>query len=163
MLNRTSFCIFKSCFRSQTYANIHEVFQNICHVVSLYILHSVMGSYFSQLTHVLLFRWYLVICHMITNIQCDILTFFEQFGKITSQKRQILIALIFVNMIQYPGILKNNMDHLSKLGPPTFFHLVSILYLETFWSILSKKSMFWLYSGISLVVVIEQTSTIFKR
>ena len=25
-------------------------------------------------------------------------------------------------MIQHPGILKNNINHLSKRGPPPFFH-----------------------------------------
>ena len=47
---------------------------------------------------------------------------FEYFGKIASQERYRLIAFIFVNMIQHPGILKNNINHLSKRGPPPFFH-----------------------------------------
>ena len=76
---------------------------------------------FSHLAHALFLRWHLVMCHLITDIRSDILIFFEYFGKITSQKRQRLIAFIFVNMIQHPGILKNNIDHLSKRGPPLFF------------------------------------------
>ena len=32
------------------------------------------------------------------------------------------MAFIFVNMIQHPHILKNSIDHLSKRGPPPFFH-----------------------------------------
>ena len=37
-------------------------------------------------------------------------------------ERQRLIAFIFVNMIQYPRILKNNIDYLSKPEPRPFFH-----------------------------------------
>ena len=37
-----------------------------------------------------------------------------------SQKRQRLIAF---DTIQYPRILKNNIYHSEKLGPPPFFHL----------------------------------------
>ena len=77
---------------------------------------------FAHLVHALFFRWHLVMCHLITDIRSDILIFFEYFGKITSQKRQRLIAFIFVNMIEHPGILKNDIDHLSKRGPPPFCH-----------------------------------------
>ena len=40
-----------------------------------------------------------------------------------SQKRQRLIAFIFVNTIQYPCTLKNNIYRSNKRGPPPFFHL----------------------------------------
>ena len=40
-----------------------------------------------------------------------------------NQKRQRLIAFIFVNTIQYPRTLKNNIYHSNKWGPPLFFHL----------------------------------------
>ena len=39
-----------------------------------------------------------------------------------NQKRQRLIAFIFVNTIQYPRTLNNNIYHSNKPGPPTFFH-----------------------------------------
>ena len=39
-----------------------------------------------------------------------------------SLKRQRLIAFIFVNTIQYPYTLKNNIDHSNKLVSPSFFH-----------------------------------------
>ena len=38
------------------------------------------------------------------------------------QKRQSLIAFIFVNTIQYPCILRNNIYHSNKRGPTPFFH-----------------------------------------
>ena len=77
---------------------------------------------FAHITHALFFRWHLLMGHLIKDIRWDFLTFFEYFGKITSQKRQRLIAFIFINIMQHPGILKNNIDHLSKRGPPPFFH-----------------------------------------
>ena len=40
-----------------------------------------------------------------------------------NQKKQKLIAFIFVNTIQYPRTLKKNIYHLNKRGPPLFFHL----------------------------------------
>ena len=40
-----------------------------------------------------------------------------------NQKRQRLIAFIFVNTIQYPRTLKNNIGHSNKWGPPLFLHL----------------------------------------
>ena len=40
-----------------------------------------------------------------------------------NQKRQRLIAFIFVNTIQYPSTLKNNIYHSKKREPPLFFHL----------------------------------------
>ena len=40
-----------------------------------------------------------------------------------NQKRQSLIAFIFVNTIQYPSILRNNIYHSNKRGPTAFFHL----------------------------------------
>ena len=43
-----------------------------------------------------------------------------------NQKRQILIAFIFVNTIQYPRTFKNNIHHSNKLGPPPLF-----LHLDT--------------------------------
>ena len=39
-----------------------------------------------------------------------------------NQKRQRLIAFIFVNMIQYPRTLRNNIYHSEKQGTPSFFH-----------------------------------------
>ena len=41
-------------------------------------------------------------------------------------------------MIQHPDILKNNINYSGKRGPPPFFIRIPVLYLETFWSILSK-------------------------
>ena len=40
-----------------------------------------------------------------------------------NQKRQRLITFIFVNTIQYPRTLKNNIYHSNKGGQPPFFHL----------------------------------------
>ena len=40
-----------------------------------------------------------------------------------NQKRQRFIASIFVNTIQYPRTLKNNIYHSNKRGSPPFFHL----------------------------------------
>ena len=40
-----------------------------------------------------------------------------------NQKRQRLITFIFVNTIQYPRTLKNNIYHSNKRRPPPFFHL----------------------------------------
>ena len=39
------------------------------------------------------------------------------------QKRQRLIAFLFVNTIQCPRTLKNNIYHSNKRGQPPFFHL----------------------------------------
>ena len=39
-----------------------------------------------------------------------------------NQKRQRVIAFIFVNMIQYPRTLRNNIYHSDKQGTPSFFH-----------------------------------------
>ena len=39
-----------------------------------------------------------------------------------SQERQRLTTFIFVNTIQNPHILRNNIDHSSKRGQPPFFH-----------------------------------------
>ena len=39
-----------------------------------------------------------------------------------SQKRQRLIAFIFVNTTQYPRTLKNNIYHSNKREQPPFFH-----------------------------------------
>ena len=39
-----------------------------------------------------------------------------------NQKRQRLIAFIFVNTIQYPRILKSNIYHSNKRQPSPFFH-----------------------------------------
>ena len=39
-----------------------------------------------------------------------------------SQKRQRIIAFGFVDTIQYPHTVKNNIYHSKKLGPPPFFH-----------------------------------------
>ena len=61
----------------------------------------------------------------------DNLSFFEYFRKIAltmspkNQKRQRLIALIFLNMTQYPCTLKNNIYHSNKRGPRSFFHPVT--------------------------------------
>ena len=41
-------------------------------------------------------------------------------------KRQRLIAFIFVNTIQYPHILKNNIYHSNKRESPPFFIRISI-------------------------------------
>ena len=38
------------------------------------------------------------------------------------QEKQRLITFIFVNMIEHPRILNNNIYHLSKRGPPPFFN-----------------------------------------
>ena len=95
----------------------------ICHL--FYILHSAIGSYFFTPYRCLVFQM------APGNVpphnrhpmgHSDFFFFFEYFGKITSQKRQRLIAFIFINIKQHPGILKNNIDHLSKRGPPPFFH-----------------------------------------
>ena len=40
-----------------------------------------------------------------------------------NQKRQRLITFIFVNRIQYPRTLKNNIYSSNKWGPPLFLHL----------------------------------------
>ena len=40
-----------------------------------------------------------------------------------NQKRQRLIAFIFVNTIQYPRTLKKNIYHSSKWGPSLFLYL----------------------------------------
>ena len=40
-----------------------------------------------------------------------------------NQKRQRLIAFIFVNTIQYSRTLKINIYHSNKWGPPLFLHL----------------------------------------
>ena len=40
-----------------------------------------------------------------------------------NQKRQRFIAFIFVNRIQYPRTLKNNIYSSNKWGPPLFLHL----------------------------------------
>ena len=39
-----------------------------------------------------------------------------------SQKRQRLIVFIFINAIQYPCTLKNNIYYSNKRGSPPFFH-----------------------------------------
>ena len=39
-----------------------------------------------------------------------------------SQKRQGLVAFIFINTMKYPNTLKNNIYHSSKREPPPFFH-----------------------------------------
>ena len=38
------------------------------------------------------------------------------------QEKQRLITFIFVNMIEHPRILNNNIYRLSKRGPPPFFN-----------------------------------------
>ena len=38
------------------------------------------------------------------------------------QEKQRLITFIFVNMIEHPHILNNNIYRLSKRGPPPFFN-----------------------------------------
>ena len=40
-----------------------------------------------------------------------------------NQKKQRFIAFIFVNTIQYPQTLKNNIYHSNKWGPPLFLYL----------------------------------------
>ena len=40
-----------------------------------------------------------------------------------NQKRQRFIAFIFVDTIQFPRTLKNNICHSNKRGPPPFSHL----------------------------------------
>ena len=37
-------------------------------------------------------------------------------------KRQTLSAFIFVNTVQYPRTLRNNIHHSNKQGPQSFFH-----------------------------------------
>ena len=53
-----------------------------------------------------------------SRIICLLLNISEKLN----QKRQRLIAFIFVNTIQYPYTLKNNIYHSSKCGLPLFFH-----------------------------------------
>ena len=60
------------------------------------------------------------------------------------KRRRLIIAFIFVNTIQYAHSLENNIYHLNKPDHHHFFIRISILYLATFWSILSTKPMFWL-------------------
>ena len=43
---------------------------------------------------------------------------FEKLGE-----AEAIITFISVNTIQHPLILKSNIDHSSKQGPPPFFHL----------------------------------------
>ena len=40
-----------------------------------------------------------------------------------NQQRQRLITFMFVNTMQYPRTLKNNIYHSNKQEPPPFFHL----------------------------------------
>ena len=75
-------------------------------------------------------------CHLITDIWWDILNSFMArgwssflwiFQKNCHLGRQRLIYFIFVNVMQHPCILMNNIqhrniEHLSKRGPPPFFH-----------------------------------------
>ena len=50
--------------------------------------------------------------------------------KLKTTRRRKIIAFIFVNMIQDPRILKNNIDHVNKRGPLSFFHPDTNLVLE---------------------------------
>ena len=91
---------------------------------------------FAHLTHYLFFRWHLIMCHLITDIWWDILNpymargwsaFLSIFQKNYKLLEAEAIDFIFVNMIQHPCILKNNIlhrniEHLSKREPPPFFH-----------------------------------------
>ena len=77
-----------------------------------------------------------------------------------SKKRQKLIAFIFLNTIQYPRTLKNNIYHSkNKWVPPPFF---SFGYQSCVW--LCSDPFFWQNpcSGskieIGLIVVLEYTS-----
>ena len=56
-------------------------------------------------------------------------------------KRQRLIAFIFVNTMQYPRTLKNNIYHSNIREPPPFF-LFEYQYLAKFWSMF--LAMCWL-------------------
>ena len=57
-------------------------------------------------------------------------------------------------MIQHPRILKNNIDHLSKQGPPAFFHLDTS-------SVLSDVLVHSVENTHALVVIVELICLLF--
>ena len=103
----------------------------------LYIYREASEVILAHLTHALFFRWHLIMCHLITYIWWDILNsfmvrgwsvfhwIFQENCKLGEAEK--LIDFIFANVIQHLCILKNNIQywnikHISKRGPPPFFH-----------------------------------------
>ena len=110
---------------------------------------------FAHLIHALFFRWRLVMYYLITDLLVHSDSF-EYFRKITNQEKQRLIAFIYVNMIQHPDILKNNMNHLSKRGPSPFFHSDTNLVLgNVLVHSVEKNPCSGCNRGINLAVVLE--------
>ena len=78
--------------------------------------------------------------------------------KTAGQERQRLITFIFVDMIQYPYILKNSIYHLSKQGSPPFFDKDTSLVLGNFLVYSFKKTLCSrCNSRINLGFVLEYT------
>ena len=118
----------------------------------LYILRSGVGRFFAHLTSALFFRRYLAMfCVIVTGIWCDIswlendLPSFEYFRRIalkTSLRKakrgwdSSLLSLL-IRFWRITSTIQANR------GRCDFFIRIPVLYLATFWPILSTKLMFW--------------------
>ena len=73
------------------------------------------------------------------------------------QEKQRLITFIFVNVIEHPRILNNNIYRLSKRGPPPFFNQDTSLVLGNVlvYSFEEKKPCSRCNSRINLVFFLE--------
>ena len=129
--------IFEPYLRSQTLINIHEIFHNISHVDLIYVLRSGVES-FSHTLHLPYFSYGTygnVLCHHNRHLMAHFE--FLHYSEVICLPLNIIEKLYWHHLfeklgeaetiitsisLQYPLILKNNIDYSSKMGPPPFFH-----------------------------------------
>ena len=80
-----------------------------------------------------------------------------------SYEKLWLITFIFVNMMQHPCILMNNVKHSSKQDEHHFFIQIPINNLAAFRSILSRKPMSCCNGGINLVIILKYSFSKFVQ